>query len=72
MACNRVKEFLSRAGVAFVARDIDEDETAYDELMALGVRTIPATVIGERVIRGFDEPALREALSERGAGSGDR
>lgn len=58
--------------MAFEARDVEEDEAAYDALMALGVRSVPATVIDGRVIRGFDEAALRAALSARGAGSADR
>ena len=41
---------------------------SYDDLLALGVRTVPATVIGNRVVTGFDEPALRAALSEAGTG----
>lgn len=72
MACERVKGFLSRAGVAFQARDIEEDERAYDELLALGVRTVPATVVDGRVITGFDEATLREALSARATGSAGR
>ena len=39
-----MKEFLSRAGNVYRAL-VDEDETAYDELIALGYRTVPVTVI---------------------------
>jgi glutaredoxin-like protein NrdH len=58
-----VKEFLSRAGAAFTAKNIDEDMAAYDELLALGFRSVPVTVIGDERIRGFDERRLRDALS---------
>jgi glutaredoxin len=57
-----VKEFLSRADVTFIVRDVDEDDGAYDELMAKGWRTVPVTFIGDRAIKGFDPVALREAL----------
>jgi glutaredoxin len=57
-----VKEFLSRAGAPFTAYNVDEDERAYDELLARGWRTIPVTVIGDRVIKGFDAGALTKAL----------
>lgn len=67
-----MKGFLSRAGIAFEARDVEEDDRAYDELIALGVRTVPATVIDGRVIAGFDEAALRAAISARATGSADR
>jgi glutaredoxin-like protein NrdH len=59
-----VKELLSRTGYQFAVRNVDEDDAAYDALIALGFRAVPVTVIGGRAIRGFDEPALRAALAE--------
>ncbi len=58
-----MKEFLSRAGVPFTAFNVDEDDRAYDALIARGFRTIPVTVIGDRVVRGFDADALTAALA---------
>lgn len=60
-----MKEFLSRAGVPYVVRDVDEDDGAYDELLARGWRSVPVTVIGDRAVKGFDRVALREALAAR-------
>jgi glutaredoxin len=57
-----VKELLSRAGQSFTVRFIDEDEKAYDDLLALGYRTVPVTVIGDTAIKGFDPEALTKAL----------
>jgi glutaredoxin len=57
-----VKEFLSRAGVRYVARNVDEDDAAYRELVAKGWRSVPVTLVGDRAIRGYDPRALREAL----------
>ena len=59
-----MKELLSRAGVPFAAHNVDEDEHAYDELLARGWRTVPITVIGDRVIKGFDAAALQAAIDE--------
>lgn len=59
-----MKEFLSRAGVPFASFNVDEDGKAYDELIARGWRTIPVTVIGDRVIKGFDQDALTAAIAE--------
>ena len=56
-----MKEFLSQAGVEFTAYNVDEDERAYDALVARRFRTVPVTIAGERVVCGFDVPAL-EAL----------
>jgi glutaredoxin len=63
-----VKAWLSRAGVPFTVRDVDEDDRAYDELIALGFRSIPITVIGEQRIRGFNPAAMTAALTAAGAG----
>src|SRR2546430_7281761 len=47
--------------VSFTARNVDEDDRAYDELVARGFRTVPVTIIGDRVIRGYDPVALKRA-----------
>lgn len=53
-------------------RNIEEDMRAYDELMALGIMTVPVTVIDGRPVKGFDERGLREALASRAAPPPDR
>lgn len=58
-----MKEFLSRAGHTFRVRVVDEDEKAYDDLIALGYRAVPVTVIGEQTVRGYDPAALTKALA---------
>lgn len=57
-----MKEFLSRAGVPYVVRDVDEDDAAYRELVTRGWRSVPVTLVGDRAIRGYDPRALREAI----------
>ena len=64
-----MKEFLSREGHAFDAKNIEEDDAAYGELMALGARAVPVTVVDGQVIIGFDQAALRKALAAAGGGS---
>lgn len=61
-----MKEFLSRAGHAFLAKNVEEDHDAYRQLMALGVRSVPLTIIGDRRIKGFDAEALAAALTDIG------
>jgi len=63
-----VKELLSREGVAFTAKNVDEDDRAYDELIARGFRTVPLTIVGERAVKGYDPAALKSAIAGR---SGD-
>ena len=57
-----MKELLSQAGVPFTAHNVDEDDKAYDELVARGWRTIPVTIIGDQVVKGFDADALTKAI----------
>jgi glutaredoxin len=64
-----VKEFLSREGHAFEAKNVEEDDSAYDELMALGARSVPVTVVDGQVITGFDQARLRAALAAAAGGS---
>ena len=54
---------LSQAGVPFRAHNVDVDDKAYDELLARGWRTIPVTIIGDRVVKGFDVVALQQAIA---------
>jgi glutaredoxin len=61
-----VKELLSRRAVAFTERLVDEDEAAYDALLALGFRSVPVTVVGDRIVSGFDPAALTAALEAAG------
>ncbi|MDP9161051.1 MAG: glutaredoxin family protein [Acidobacteriota bacterium] len=58
-----MKEYLSHEHVSFVDRDINVDPSAISELQKLGFMTTPVTVIGEKVIVGFDQGKLSEALN---------
>ena len=64
-----MKEFLSRAGIPFTAYNVDEDDRAYDELIARGFRTIPVTVFEDRTVTGFDPAALAAAIAGQRARS---
>jgi glutaredoxin len=57
-----VKEFLSRNGLEFTVKNVDSDTDAFNEMVALGLMTIPVTIVGDVVVRGFDEKKLRAAL----------
>ena len=46
----------------FTAHNVDEDDKAYDDLVARGYRTIPVTIFEDHVVKGFDESALRQAI----------
>jgi glutaredoxin-like protein NrdH len=62
MFCGQVKEYLSQKQIQFDDRDITKDPSALLELQKLGFITSPVTVVGDKVIVGFDVPKLDEAL----------
>jgi glutaredoxin len=62
MFCGKVKEYLSQRKIDFEDRDITKDPSAISELQKLGFMTSPVTVIGDKVIVGFDVPKLDAAL----------
>ena len=57
-----MKEFLSRNGLDFTLKNVDEDTDAFNEMVALGLMTIPVTIVDDVVVRGYDEKRLRAAL----------
>jgi glutaredoxin len=62
MFCGKVKEYLSQKRIEFDDRDITKDPSAISELQKLGFMTTPVTVVGDKVVVGFDVAKLDEAL----------
>ena len=66
--CKAAKKFLNENGIVFDATDVDLLQGADREAMLNGAiqynpqRSFPTIVIGNQVIVGFKEAALREAL----------
>jgi hypothetical protein len=44
-------------------RNVDEDPGAFQEMVEMGFMTIPVTIVGDYVVRGFDQKRLEEALA---------
>ena len=57
-----MKEYLSQKQIQFDDRDVTKDPSAILELKKIGFMTSPVTVVGDKVIVGFDESKLDEAL----------
>lgn len=60
--CPPAKEYLANKGIHFVEKDIRDDQDAKKELLKLGSRSVPTIVIDDKVIVGFDEDKINEAL----------
>lgn len=43
-------------------KSVDDDPDAFNEMVSLGLMTIPVTMIDDIVVRGYDEKRLRAAL----------
>lgn len=55
-------EFLSQHGIPFTAKNIRQDPGAIEELIALGSRSTPTTLVDGQMIIGFDRKRLSELL----------
>jgi glutaredoxin len=62
MFCGMVKEYLSQKQIQFEDRDLTKDPSAILELQKLGFMTTPVTVVGDKVVIGFDAAKLEAAL----------
>ena len=67
--CKTEKQYLEHLGVAFVSKDIEEDDSAFKELSEkTNGRTtgVPVTDIGGELVFGFDRKKIDEALKAQG------
>jgi len=58
-----VKEFLSQRGIPHTVKNIENDHGALRELVRLGFRSAPVTVIDGEPVVGFDRERLEELLA---------
>jgi glutaredoxin-like YruB-family protein len=67
--CKTEKQYLEHLGVAYTNKDIEEDASAYEELMAKVDNQntgVPVTDIDGVIVRGFDRKRIDEVLREKG------
>ncbi len=55
-------EYLSQRGVPFTEKNVATDQNAVQELMSMGLRSLPVIVIGEERLSGFNPAAIDAAL----------
>jgi Glutaredoxin len=56
------KAMLSRRGVEFDALDVENDPGAMQQLRGLGLSSVPAVVVGDRVMTGWNPTRLAELV----------
>jgi glutaredoxin len=57
-------EYLSRKGVPYTEKNVARDPEAVQELLSMGLRSLPVIVIGEKRLSGFNPTAIDAALAE--------
>lgn len=65
-ACQMVKAYLALKGFQYAEKNVSVDLEGRAELVGMGFDSTPVTVIGERVIEGYDGDAIDVALAELG------
>lgn len=56
-------EYLSQRGVPYTEKNVARDPEAVQELMSMGLRSLPVIVIGDTRLSGFNPTAIDEALA---------
>lgn len=65
--CHTEMQWLDKLGVPYVAKDIEADEAAMEELKAKNggnYQGVPVTDIAGEIILGFDRPKLQAAIEK--------
>ncbi|GIX46549.1 MAG: hypothetical protein KatS3mg131_0760 [Candidatus Tectimicrobiota bacterium] len=57
-------EYLSQKGVPYIEKNVARDPEAVQELMSMGLRSLPVIVIGDKRLSGFNPAAIDAALAE--------
>jgi glutaredoxin 3 len=56
-------EYLSQKGISYIEKNVSQDQEAVQELMSMGLRSLPVIVIGEERLSGFNPAAIDAALA---------
>lgn len=65
--CHTEMQWLDRLGIKYVAKDIEQDADAQEEMMKKldgDFRGVPVTDVAGDIILGFNRPALEESIKK--------
>lgn len=61
--CSRERDFLDRKGIEYEYREVNDEKTMRELLKVTnGEAATPVTVIGKKVVVGFDQRAIEREL----------
>ncbi len=64
--CHTEMQWLDKLGIPYIAKDIEADKSAYEELMSKtggSFSGVPVTDVAGDMILGFDRPRLQDAIN---------
>jgi mycoredoxin len=67
--CKTEKQYLTKLGIPFNYKDIEEDKEAYEELMTKSggnFQGVPVTDIAGTLVLGFDRAKIDSTIKEKG------
>ena len=67
--CRTEEQYLTKKGISYIKKDIEQDEEAYEELMSKGdgsYRGVPVTDIAGELVLGFDRHKIDALIVEKG------
>ncbi|PKO37164.1 MAG: NrdH-redoxin [Betaproteobacteria bacterium HGW-Betaproteobacteria-6] len=60
--CKMTREFFASNGIRYTEEDIEQSSTALLQHRKLGGNGVPLTVVGDEVVKGWNEQTLRQLL----------
>ena len=60
--CRKAREFFAANGIRYIEYDIEKNSLAFSEYRRLGGKGVPLITVGDDVVKGYNEAALRELL----------
>ncbi len=62
--CERLRNDLRRAQIPFEERDIEQNDTFAEEYRKLGVRGVPATLVGGKLVPGYQPQRIKQLYTK--------
>jgi glutaredoxin len=67
--CHTEMQWLDKLGIPYIAKDVEADKDAYDELLVKNggnFSGVPVTDIAGDIVLGFDRPKIQDAIKKHG------
>ena len=62
--CRQLKAWLKQRGLRFQEFDIERNQRAFKDFPRLGVRGVPALLVGQQRLDGFDPKRLEKLFAK--------